>query len=115
AHRRLGALLVGCSGAVVLYATVIERQAPFFPFAALAVHALVRCGRRPSWHRGALLGAATGLTTLVHATGHLLFTLVVPWLLLGCERERGGMPAGVRALSAAVVVHGGLVLAAAGA
>lgn len=113
AQRLLGTAMVGGTGAVLFYATAIERQAPFFPFAALAFHALHSCGREPTLVRGALLGAAVGVATLVHATGHLLFVLAGAWLLAGCERHRGGTGAALRALVAAASVHAAISLTAA--
>ncbi len=113
AQRVLGTLLIGGTGTVFFYATAIERQAPFFPFVALAFHALVRTGRAPTVPRGLLLGMATGVATLVHATGHLLYCIVVPWLVLACERERFGFFAALRALAAAACLHAAITLAAA--
>ncbi|HLU38094.1 MAG TPA: hypothetical protein VK081_01840, partial [Planctomycetota bacterium] len=112
AQRLLALVLLGGTGAVLFYATAIERQAPFLPFAALAFHALVRCAEAPGAARGAWLGVAIGGATLVHATGHLLFALAAPWLLLA--RGRAGMRAAVGALAVAAVVHVGVVLSAVG-
>ena len=115
ARRAAYTLMIGGSGVAVFYGTAIELQGAFFPFAALAFHALVHCGRRPNVQRALLLGAATALATLVHATGHLLFSIVVPWLLLGCGGEL--VPAPRKRLLAVVVAgtcHAAIVLAAIG-
>lgn len=109
--RWLGTLLFGAGGGVLFYATAIERQAPFLPFAALAFDALVRCGQSPSARRGLWLGATTALATTVHTTGHFLLALTAAWLWFGCERRTGSRRDAVVAGVVAAAVHMSMALA----
>ncbi|MHC4079441.1 MAG: glycosyltransferase family 39 protein, partial [Planctomycetota bacterium] len=75
----LVAVLTACCPAVVFFATVMEYHGPYFAFASLATYAMVRLVQAPRWPQAALVGFATGLAYLAHASAHLL-----PWFLLLC-------------------------------
>ena len=70
------ALVIATAPATVFFATIVELHGLFFAFAGLAFVATARLVQRPGIGRGAMLGVATGLGFLAHATG----TLLVPWL-----------------------------------
>lgn len=71
------AALCAVSPAIVFFATVVEIHGVFFAFAGLAWWALARLVRSPTVPWAMALGAATGVSSCVHATGHLLLGLVV--------------------------------------
>jgi len=75
----LVAALVACCPAVVFFASVMEYHGPSFAFTSLATYAMACLVQRPFWQQGVLVGLATALAYLAHASAHLL-----PLFLLLC-------------------------------
>ena len=65
-------LLVATTPAVAFFAVLLEVQGVFFGAVAIAWFAVAAFVRSPRAGQVALIGLATGLAALVHASGHLL-------------------------------------------
>ena len=100
ARRNLAAGLVAAAPSVVLYATVIEIPGLFLAFASASWWLTTRDSVRPSWTRGALVGAGTAMATMVHQTGHLLAGVSIAFLW-SCPRAAGPGRLGTAAVIAA--------------
>lgn len=110
-RRALAAcLLFAALPVTVRFATVAELHGLFLPFAvvSLVLPIVLLRRREPRPASAALLGTAggvvTGLTTGVHATGHLLVCAIVTWLALARWR-RGERRALLAALLGIVLAH----------
>ncbi len=99
----LVAALVACCPAVVFFATVVEYHGPFFAFSSLATYALACLVRKPGWPRAVLVGLATALAYLAHASAHLLPLFLVLCLLALWDRTPGGRRSSPLLLSAILV------------
>jgi len=82
------ALLVAVTPGVLFFATVVELHGLFLGLASLALWRTARVLREPTRRGAALLGAATALATLAHASGHLL-PLACLLLLAALAPEHG--------------------------
>ncbi len=105
ARSALAAGLVATAPAIVFFATVVELHALFFAFASTAFVAAARLAERPTLRRGLVLGLATGVAYLTHATGILLVPMF-GGMCLALALERGQRPvAMLRALVVAGVAY----------
>lgn len=80
-------LLVGCAPAPVFFSTVAEYHGPSLSAAALSFWGMARLRRRPGVRRALALGLLTLIASGVHASGHLLPGLLLPWFLALRWRE----------------------------
>jgi len=65
------ALVATCPG-IIFYATVVELHGPFFAFCGVVALAVANMALRPTMGNAVLLGVATAVASLAHATAHLL-------------------------------------------
>jgi hypothetical protein len=91
-NANLATLVFATAPALVFFATVVELHTPFLAAVGLSMWAAAVCAERPSIARAALLGAATGAATGLHATGHILLLAAAP---LAIWRERLSLRRGV--------------------
>ncbi len=103
--------IVATCPATMFYATVVELHGPFLAFFGLVALAVANLALRPTMANAILLGAATGLAALAHASAHLL--PVVALLLCPVLASWRGTQIQVRRwlvlIGAQAVVHGMLV------
>ena len=104
----------GCF-AVLYFGTVIEVHGTFFGFVGVAWWAWSKLLARPGAGRAAIAGAASGLATVAHATGHLLVGAFAVFALAWARRpldRRWPLWLGVLAVAHAVTARlvGGTLL-----
>ena len=112
AGRRLGGAPLGLLAAalavvyppLVAYDSVLLSESLYAPLVAATILAALWCAERPSWRRGAVLGAAIGLAALTRSEALLLLVLLVPFVTRGTGRGAWAQPALAAVAAAALVV-----------
>ena len=84
-ERFAATVLFALNPAVFFFATVVEYHGPFLGFAALAFFCMAAMSRMQTWPFriawALMLGAATALSGMVHASGLALPALLLPWCM----------------------------------
>ena len=88
AECAVGAALVASVPSAVFFGATFEVQGMLFGVATFGWWAAARLLRAPRWWNVAVLGVATGLTALVHATGHMLTLPLAAFVLAGLAQGK---------------------------
>jgi hypothetical protein len=104
---RLGLLAAGLAAVyppLVAYDSVLLSESLYAPLIAGTILAGLWCAERPSWRRGAALGAVIGLAALTRSEALLLLVLLVPFATRGPGTAGWARPALAAVAATALVV-----------